>query len=109
MSKNKKSILIVILGLILIGIGFLIHLTNRYRLLLIILGFIIQIFGMTIYHKKKIIIIPILILIFGSSLIYIDYYLLLNLIDYLYFLLGKKFLRILKYIMEFFIVFGNVI
>lgn len=73
MSKNKKSILIVILGLILIGIGFLIHLTNRYRLLLIILGFIIQIFGMTIYHKKKIIIIPILILIFGSSLIYIDY------------------------------------
>ena len=52
MSKNKKSILIVILGLILIGIGFLIHLTNRYRLLLIILGFIIGIFLMICISKK---------------------------------------------------------
>lgn len=73
MSKNKKSILIVFIGLILLGIGFFIHLTNRYRLILILLGFIIQIFGMTYYSKKKFILIPLFILIFGFSLVYIDY------------------------------------
>ncbi len=78
MSKNKKSIIIILVGLILIGIGFFIHLTNRYRLSLIIMGFIIQIVGMVIYRKKKIILIPILTIIFASILIIIDYILVAN-------------------------------
>ena len=78
MSNNKKSIIIVIIGLLLIGVGFFIHLTNRYRLVLITIGFITQIVGMVIYRKKKLILIPILVLIFASSLVIIDYLLVAN-------------------------------
>lgn len=78
MSKNKKSLIIVLIGLLFLGIGFFIHLTNRYRLALITIGFIIQIIGMVIYRKNKIILIPILIFIFASSLIMIDYLIVIN-------------------------------
>lgn len=71
--RNKKNYIIILVGILLIGIGFLIHLTNRYRLLLISLGFIIQITGMCIGRKKKWLIAPILVVIFGASLVYIDY------------------------------------
>lgn len=78
MSKNKKSLIVVLIGLLLIGIGFFIHLTNRYRLVFILLGFIIQIIGMVMYRKKKLILVPILVIIFASSLIIIDYLLVAN-------------------------------
>ncbi len=78
MSKNKKSLIVVLIGLLLIGIGFFIHLTNRYRLIFIVIGFIVQITGMVMYRKKKIILIPILTIIFASSLIIIDYLLVAN-------------------------------
>ena len=73
MRKYQKMIITVLIGLLLIGVGFFIHLTNRYRLLFILSGFIIQIIGMVMGRKKKIILIPLLVLIFGFSLIYIDY------------------------------------
>ena len=78
MSKNQKSLIIILIGLLLIAIGFFVHLTNRYRLAFIIGGFIIQITGMVIYRKNKLLLIPILTFIFASSLIIIDYLLVAN-------------------------------
>ena len=57
MSKSHKSLVIIIIGLLLIAIGFFVHLTNRYRLLLIVIGFIIQITGMVIYRQNKLLLI----------------------------------------------------
>lgn len=71
--KNKKNYIVIAIGLILIGIGFLIHLTNRYRLGFIILGLIIQIIGMSIGVKKKWLVVPIITVIFSASLVLIDY------------------------------------
>ena len=78
MSKSKKSLIVVLVGLILIGVGFFIHLTNRYRLIFIIVGFITQIVGMVMYRKHKLILIPILTIIFAGSLVAIDYLLVAN-------------------------------
>ncbi len=78
MSKLKKSLIVVLIGLVLIGIGFFIHLTNRYRLIFIVVGFITQIVGMVMYRKRKYLLVPILTIIFASSLIIIDYLLVAN-------------------------------
>ncbi len=78
MKKNKHEIIIILVGLLLIAIGFLIHLSNRYRLIFILVGFIIQIIGMSIDRNKKWLLIPILIIIFGFGLVYIDYLCVVN-------------------------------
>ena len=78
MSKMKKSLMVIIIGLLLMGTGFFVHLKHVYCLTIILIGFIVQIIGMIINRKKKIILFPILVLIFSSILILIDYLFVIN-------------------------------
>ena len=70
---KKSKIISIVVGLLLIVVSFVIPLSNRYRLILLIVGFILQIVGMLLEVKAKKVIAPILIVLYAGLLVLIDY------------------------------------